>query len=224
MASKRRCLFAVADRPKQTSLPPKCPVDYYISRRFSPAGPSCDHPPELKIVSVGPAWMRVFAADSAHDRANEWIRFHQPRLNLFLVVSVFSKSDRQETLDMKSITARPFSRVLSIVAATTLALAVSAARAEEPAKTAYLVAAETTAAQPVATSQTATTTPAVATTKAPLNFTRGDKEHPLAPVIRNLKISADELDRNIRDYQCTFAKRERVEGELGDYQIMMLKI
>ena len=46
----------------------------------------------------------------------------------------------------------------------------------------------------------------------------------LAPVIRNLKISQEELDRNIRDYSCTFAKRERVEGELGDYQIMTLKV
>ena len=27
-----------------------------------------------------------------------------------------------------------------------------------------------------------------------------------------------ELDRNIRDYSCTFVKRERVDGELGEYQ------
>ncbi len=60
--------------------------------------------------------------------------------------------------------------------------------------------------------------------QAPLDFTQKSGEHPLAPVLRNLKISQDEIDRNIRDYSCTFAKRERIDGELGDYQYIMLKV
>jgi hypothetical protein len=88
----------------------------------------------------------------------------------------------------------------------------------------YLVATETTAAQPVAATQTAAAAPATASAKTPLDFSKKDTDHPLVPVLRNLKISQEELDRNIRDYSCTFAKRERVEGELGDYQIMLLKV
>jgi len=127
---------------------------------------------------------------------------------------------------MKSNINLTFPRVLSICAAAVapLVLVLSAVQAQEQAaKPEYRVATET-AAQPAATTQTATAVPAIAAAKTPLDFTKGDKEHPLAPVIRNLKISQEELDRNIRDYQCTFAKRERVEGELGDYQIMLLKV
>ncbi len=84
----------------------------------------------------------------------------------------------------------------------------------------YRVASESAPAQPVAVAQ-ATAAPAA---KASLDFTQKEGEHPLAPVIRNLKLSQEEIDRNIRDYSCTFAKRERVNGELGDYQFIMLKV
>jgi hypothetical protein len=58
----------------------------------------------------------------------------------------------------------------------------------------------------------------------PLDFTQKQGEHPLAPVVRALKASQEEIDFKIHDYQCTFAKRERVDGELGDYQIITLKV
>lgn len=124
---------------------------------------------------------------------------------------------------MKTITLRLCIRILNIIAVAALPLVLmDAALAEETATTNFLAATETATAQPAGIAPTAAS--AVASSKASLDFTKSEKEHPLAPVIRNLKISQDELDRNIRDYQCTFAKRERVEGVLGEYQIMLLKV
>jgi hypothetical protein len=111
-----------------------------------------------------------------------------------------------------------------------LFIVAAAVRAEEKKLTepVYRVATETTAAQPVATAQTSAGAPAnvAANTAArgALDFTQKPGEHPLAPVLRNLKISQEEIDHNIRDYSCTFTKRERVEGELGDYQYILLKV
>ena len=51
--------------------------------------------------------------------------------------------------------------------------------------------------------------------KAPLDLTQKTGEHPLMPVIRALKVSQEEIDRNMRDYSCTFVKRERVERRTG---------
>jgi hypothetical protein len=129
---------------------------------------------------------------------------------------------------MKSTNTVTFPRVLSILAAAIapLVFVMGAVRAEEqkPSEPVYRVATETTAAQPATAAQTAVAVPAAPAEKTPLDFTKKGDEHPLAPVIRNLKISQDELDRNIHDYSCTFAKRERVDGELGEYQIMLLKV
>src|SRR6476659_5876629 len=116
---------------------------------------------------------------------------------------------------MKSIVTPTFPRVLSICAATIaqLAFVAGAARAEEKvAEQNYRIATETTAAQAQATAQ-AGAPAARAASRAPLDFTRKGEEHPLAPVLRGLKISQEELDQNIRDYSCTFAKKERVDGE-----------
>jgi hypothetical protein len=128
---------------------------------------------------------------------------------------------------MKSTFTLTFTRVLgsAAVAVASLFFASSAALAEEKfTEPVYRVSTETTAAQPVAATQTAPTALAAATAKVPLDFTQKSGEHPLAPVLRNLKISQDELDHNIRDYSCTFAKKERVDGVEGDYQIMLLKV
>jgi hypothetical protein len=86
---------------------------------------------------------------------------------------------------------------------------------------------QATPAQAVSTTQPAPVTEAGLAKAAPaaqLDFTQKQGEHPLAPVFRALKASEREIDSNIRDYQCTFAKRERVDGELGDYQIITLKV
>lgn len=49
-------------------------------------------------------------------------------------------------------------------------------------------------------------------------------EHPLMPVIRTVKASQQEFDRTIQDYQCQLTKQERVEGELGEKQMILLKV
>jgi hypothetical protein len=92
----------------------------------------------------------------------------------------------------------------------------------------YRTAAEsssTPATSAAATSETSAT-PAVATkaTVAPLDFTKQGDEHPLQPVIRGLKESQKLIDDSIRDYTCTFVKRERVDGELGEQQYILLKV
>jgi hypothetical protein len=58
----------------------------------------------------------------------------------------------------------------------------------------------------------------------PLDFTAQPGEHPLAPVNRVLKASVEEMDRNLRDYSCTFIKQERIDGELGEPQHIYMKI
>jgi Protein of unknown function (DUF1571) len=59
---------------------------------------------------------------------------------------------------------------------------------------------------------------------APFDFTKQPDEHPLAPVIRALKTSQQVIEQDIRDYSCTLVKRERVEGELGEYQHIFMKV
>ena len=132
---------------------------------------------------------------------------------------------------MKLSLAFTFPRVLVIFAsvAAPLVFVLGAVRAEEKlTEPVYRVATETTAAQPAAAAQNPGGVPAApavaATSRAPFDFAQKPGEHPLAPVIRNLKISQEVLDRDIRDYSCTFAKRERINGQLGDYQYIMLKI
>jgi hypothetical protein len=69
---------------------------------------------------------------------------------------------------------------------------------------------QTTAAQPV--------------TAARLDFTKQGDEHPLMPVIRGLTASQEIMDKSIRDYSCTFVKRERVQGVLGEQQHIFMKV
>jgi hypothetical protein len=56
------------------------------------------------------------------------------------------------------------------------------------------------------------------------DFTPQPGEHPLVPVIRVCKASLEELDRNIRDYSCTFVKQERIDGDLGEHQHIFMKV
>jgi len=104
----------------------------------------------------------------------------------------------------KSTFTATFSSVLSICAAAALQLVfvAGAVRAEEKKLTepVYRVASETPAAQPTTTAQNVATTAAPAS-KTPLDFTKKGDEHPLAPVLRNLKVSQDELGRAARLYQ-----------------------
>ncbi len=131
---------------------------------------------------------------------------------------------------MTSALNRKFSYVIGICVAVVAQLVSGAALAEENLPpSVYRVANETPAAQPTATAPASTTGAAAESAaknaaRTPLDLTKHGNEHPLMPVIRALKTSEEEIDHNIRDYSCTFVKRERVDGELGDYQIILLKV
>jgi len=91
----------------------------------------------------------------------------------------------------------------------------------------YRVAAEastTPATTTAVATEPAAQPPAALPAAAPLDFTRQGDEHPLMPVIRGLKVSQEAIDKSIRDYSCTFVKRERVDGELGEQQYILLKV
>ncbi len=83
--------------------------------------------------------------------------------------------------------------------------------------------------QPVAAASASTAkvpiTPVVNVAPAPVfDLTQKPGEHPLAPVLRALKVSQEEIDRNLHDYCCNFIKQERIDGELCDQQQIFLKV
>jgi hypothetical protein len=95
----------------------------------------------------------------------------------------------------------------------------------------YRVAAETstpttgaTTTQSAAAAPATTDAPAANGAKSPFDLAQQPNEHPLAPVVRTLRASQDTIDQNIRDYSCTFIKRENVDGQLNDYQHIFLKV
>jgi hypothetical protein len=89
----------------------------------------------------------------------------------------------------------------------------------------YRVANETSAAQPADAQPADTPAPQPApAANGPIDLTLQPNEHPLAPVIRALKVSEEVLDSSIQDYSCTFVKRERIEGQLGERQHILMKV
>jgi hypothetical protein len=121
---------------------------------------------------------------------------------------------------------------IGIVAIAQLIFVSSAALAEEKlSEPVYRVANETAATQPAATAPATAPVVAQAATQAvpvaakvAFDLTQQPSEHPLGPVLRTLKVSQDNIDRNVRDYSCTLVKRERVDGELGDPQYILMKV
>lgn len=77
------------------------------------------------------------------------------------------------------------------------------------------------AQQPVAVAQQPAATPAA---RPVFDVTQQPGEHPLAPVIRVCKASLEHMDKNVPDYTCTLVKRERLEGELGEPQHIVMKV
>lgn len=49
-------------------------------------------------------------------------------------------------------------------------------------------------------------------------------EHPLAPTIRFAQERSDFIRNHVRDYSCRLIKRERIDGELQDYQFLQMKV
>jgi hypothetical protein len=89
----------------------------------------------------------------------------------------------------------------------------------------YRVANDASPSQPSAVAaDAAATRPTAAPAGTALDFTPQPGEHPLAPVNRVLKASLEEMDRNLRDYSCTFIKQERIDGELGEAQHIFMKV
>lgn len=121
-----------------------------------------------------------------------------------------------------------------VSAASALLIAVTFVRGEEKlSEPIYRVANDTPAAQPTGSPQNAVskagatapqTAPAAANAKSPFDLARKPSEHQLLPVLRAVKSSQEEIDRNVRDYSCTLVKQERVDGELGEKQHILLKV
>lgn len=87
----------------------------------------------------------------------------------------------------------------------------------------YRVAAET--ATPSTDQAAPAAVPAAApAARAPLDLTKQPDEHQLMPVIRALKTSQEIIDRDIRDYSCTFVKQERLDGQLAERQYILMKV
>ncbi len=49
-------------------------------------------------------------------------------------------------------------------------------------------------------------------------------EHPLQPLLEFAKVRLASLDAEIQDYTCTLVKRERIDGRLGGYQHLFVKV
>ena len=60
-------------------------------------------------------------------------------------------------------------------------------------------------------------------TPSPEDLKSRPGEHPLMPAIRWARQRLESL-RLIRDYSCTFVKRERVDGELGEHEFVRMKV
>ncbi len=84
----------------------------------------------------------------------------------------------------------------------------------QPSEPVYRVATETPAAAPVS----------LARPQAAFDLVQKPGEHPLMPTIRLLKTCLAEFDQNVQDYTCTLVKQERIDGELGENQHILLKV
>jgi hypothetical protein len=51
-----------------------------------------------------------------------------------------------------------------------------------------------------------------------------EKPHPLDPALEMARKSLEHIEQNVQDYTCTLVKRERVQGELLDYEFMHCKV
>lgn len=100
-----------------------------------------------------------------------------------------------------------------------------------PTQTAAAAPLDQTAATTTAAASTAASsaTPAPAGTTAAtvnsrgLDLTSQPGEHPLMPALRWANGGLEDI-RQLQDYSCTFYKRERIDGELGEYQSMFVKV
>jgi hypothetical protein len=88
------------------------------------------------------------------------------------------------------------------------------------------VASQPAAAPPTAVAQSppAPPAPAPAAPRPAFDLTQQPDEHPLAPVIRVCKACVEHIDKDVPDYTCTLVKRERLNGELGEEQRILMRV
>lgn len=60
--------------------------------------------------------------------------------------------------------------------------------------------------------------------ESPFDLTLQQGEHPLMPVIRVGKEVIAHIDNNVQDYSCVLEKRERLDGSLGDKQVIQMNV
>lgn len=127
---------------------------------------------------------------------------------------------------MPSIFVNYFGKTCKVTAIALAILFAHFARAEEKlSEPIYRVANDQPTVTTTATTAKVPVTPDASATPAPVfDLTQKPKEHPLAPVLRALKVSQEEIDRNLHDYCCNFIKQERIDGELGDQQQILMKV
>lgn len=68
-----------------------------------------------------------------------------------------------------------------------------------------------------------TAAPAETTPSIPTQLIAAPGEHKLLPAVRWAKTGVAKLDK-IQDYSCTMVKRERINGTLGEYEHMFVKV
>jgi hypothetical protein len=87
-------------------------------------------------------------------------------------------------------------------------------------------AAQPTAAadQPAAQVATRVIPAAAPAAVAPFDFTQLEGEHPLMPSLRFAKESLVTIDQHIQDYQAILYKQERIDGELMDTEVALVKV
>ena len=66
--------------------------------------------------------------------------------------------------------------------------------------------------------------PASSLAAVTFDMTQREGEHALGPVTRVLTDVLKNIDANVHDYSCTFTKRERIDGELGEDQHIFMKV
>jgi len=131
---------------------------------------------------------------------------------------------------MFSALAYGYLRTLSatLSAAVMLALPCAALAQDKLEEPVYRVANDASAVVASPAAQTIAPAASAAPTAAPGKFefdlVQKPGEHPLMPVIRTVKMSQEEFDRTVQDYQCQLTKQERVDGELGEKQMILLKV
>lgn len=59
---------------------------------------------------------------------------------------------------------------------------------------------------------------------SPFDFTLAEGEHPLMPCIRVAKEGLAGIESNIKDYEATFTKTERLDGKPGEQQHILLRV